>query len=61
MGSTTRHLILRKQGLDCAPCWTAKTIGRNPPCVHGDTRCLRRLDPGEAWARLRPFLADVLA
>jgi ADP-heptose:LPS heptosyltransferase len=58
---TTRHLVLRKAGLECAPCWTARTIGANPPCVHGDTRCLRRFGAEEAWAALRPFLADVLA
>ena len=61
MGASTRHLILRKAGLACAPCWTVDSIGINPPCVHGDTRCLRRLSPGEAWPSLRAFLADVLA
>lgn len=61
LGASTRHLVLRKQGLECAPCWTVATIGRNPPCIHGDTRCLRRFTADEAWPRLRPFLADVLS
>lgn len=60
-GGAPRHLILRREGLACAPCWTLGTIGRNPPCVHGDTRCLRALAPDEAWPRLRAFLASVLA
>lgn len=60
-GNSTRHLILRKPGLECAPCWTLATIGGNPPCIHGDTRCLRRFGSEEAWPALRPFLADILA
>jgi ADP-heptose:LPS heptosyltransferase len=61
VGASTRHLILRKAGLACAPCWTVDSIGINPPCVHGDTRCLRSFAPEEAWPALRAFLADVLA
>jgi ADP-heptose:LPS heptosyltransferase len=60
-GASTRHLVLRKEGLECAPCWTVETIGKNPPCIHRDTRCLRSFSADDAWPRLRPFLADILS
>ncbi|HLP40693.1 MAG TPA: glycosyltransferase family 9 protein [Fibrobacteria bacterium] len=56
-----RHLVLRKTGLGCAPCWTLRTLGRNPPCVHGDTRCLSAFEADEIWPRLRSFLDAALA
>lgn len=60
-GATTRHIVFRKAGLECSPCWTVDTIGKNPPCVHGDTRCLRSLGSEEVWPGLRAFIADVVS
>lgn len=55
------HLVLRRAGLPCAPCWTAATVGRNPACVYGDTRCLRDFAVEEAWPRLKEFVIGLNA
>jgi ADP-heptose:LPS heptosyltransferase len=51
------HLVLRRPGLACAPCWTASTVGDNPPCIYGDTRCLRDFPVDDIWPRVKAFLA----
>ena len=53
---SSSHLILRKPGLECAPCWTVKTVGMNPPCIYGDTRCLRTFAVENIWAKLEAWL-----
>ncbi len=54
-----RHLILRRGDLACAPCWTVRTVGKNPPCIYGDTRCLRDFDPDGIWERLREWVGHL--
>jgi ADP-heptose:LPS heptosyltransferase len=56
-----RHLVLRRGGLACAPCWTLATVGGNPPCIHGDTRCLRNLPVDDVWPRVRDFVEKLRA
>lgn len=50
-----RHFIVRAD-LPCSPCWSIATVGANPPCVFGDTRCLSNLDVLAEWPKIREFL-----
>ena len=50
------HLIVRRDDLRCAPCWTIHSLGKNPPCIYGDTRCLQQLELKEAWGKIRQFI-----
>ncbi len=54
-----RHLILRRGELTCAPCWTVRTLGNNPPCIYGDTRCLRDFGAEGIWKRLRDWIGSL--
>jgi ADP-heptose:LPS heptosyltransferase len=58
-GDAPRHLILRRADLECSPCWTLRTVGKNPPCIYGDTRCLRDLKPEGLWENLREWVAHL--
>jgi ADP-heptose:LPS heptosyltransferase len=55
----TRHLILRRQDLACAPCRTARNTGDDPGCIYGDWRCLKKFPLDKAWASLEPFLISL--
>ncbi|MDE2125035.1 MAG: glycosyltransferase family 9 protein [Armatimonadetes bacterium] len=50
------HLILRNPEASCSPCWSAKTVGRNPPCIFADTRCLQRMPIGRIWSELEAWV-----
>ncbi len=54
-----KHLIIRREDLQCAPCWTIRTIGKNPPCIHNDTRCLQNFPLQAYWPRLKLFLQNL--
>jgi len=54
------HLIVRRDDLDCTPCWTIHTIGANPPCKFGDTRCLKQMDGARIWPKVKAYLSVVL-
>jgi ADP-heptose:LPS heptosyltransferase len=57
---TTMHLIVRKSGLACSPCWTTHTLTQNPPCIYADTRCLTNLEVSEIWEKIEPYIAALL-
>jgi ADP-heptose:LPS heptosyltransferase len=59
VGGRPRHLILRRRDLACSPCWTLATVGDNPPCIYGDTRCLRDLSVEEAWKEIRDYVGSM--
>ena len=56
-----KHLIIRNDELSCSPCWTIRTIGANPPCIHGDTRCLRMIDIDAVWSKIKPFIDTAMS
>ncbi|MGO8670386.1 MAG: glycosyltransferase family 9 protein [Capsulimonadaceae bacterium] len=58
-GEPGPHLIIRRTDLDCTPCWTTRTVGANPPCIHGDTRCLKQMAIQAVWPRIADFIADL--
>jgi len=55
-----RHLIVRRDDLTCSPCWTLLTVGANPACIYGDTRCLTDLSIDKVWPRIASYLGGVL-
>ena len=57
----SEHLIVRRDDLTCSPCWTIQTVGANPPCIYGDTRCLQQFEMARAWPKIASFVADVLS
>jgi len=59
-GDRPRHLIVRRRDLPCQPCRTGMQVGKNPPCVTADIRCLRRFDAEDAWSQIEPFARRVL-
>ena len=59
-GHKGAHLLLRRDDLVCSPCWTARTVGANPPCVWGDYRCLTGFPIMKAWPQVREFIATLL-
>jgi ADP-heptose:LPS heptosyltransferase len=38
-----------RQKMACAPCWTLKNLGSQPPCPWGDWRCLQKWDFEDLW------------
>lgn len=54
-----RHLIVRRNDLTCTPCRTLRTVGTQPPCVHGDIRCLAGLNIAHEWSAIRHFVSNV--
>jgi heptosyltransferase-1 len=54
------HLIVRREDLDCAPCWTIHTIAKRPACIFGDTRCLRALEIEKVWPKMKKFIRQLL-
>lgn len=58
MSQLNRHLIIRNNKLDCSPCWTIRTIGANPPCKFGDTRCMHQMDIDHVWHQIETFIND---
>ncbi len=56
---STPHLIVRREDLECAPCWTIKTVGKNPPCIYGDTRCLQQMNVDLFWPKVREFVVTL--
>ena len=54
------HLVLRRRDLACSPCWRLDTVGRNPPCIYGDIRCLRDYPVDEAWKEIRGFCESMV-
>ena len=51
-----RHLILRREGT--LPCWTLKTVGRNPP-LNYDGASPWNLDLPVAWEELRNWMGSL--
>jgi len=60
-GEKGHDLIIRRSGLSCSPCWTAKTVGANPACVHGDKRCLTGFEIEECWGPIQKFIRETLS
>jgi ADP-heptose:LPS heptosyltransferase len=60
LGEPNEHLILRRRDLPCSPCWTAKTVGKNPPCIFGDTRCIQKFPIEEFLPEIDSYLRDIL-
>jgi ADP-heptose:LPS heptosyltransferase len=50
------HFVIRRDGMTCSPCWTLHTIGTDPPCIYGDTRCLKDFQAEPAWSKVRQAL-----
>ena len=59
INSPMNHLVVRS-GLQCSPCWTLKTVGANPACIYGDTRCLTQFDLDAAWPNIHEFIGTVV-
>lgn len=60
LGKRNRHLIVGRNDLACRPCRVGANVGRNPPCVTRDIRCLRELSADAAWAQIEPFARQVM-
>ena len=57
-GEKGDHLILRRSDLACSPCWTAKTVGGNPLCIHGDYRCVTQFPIEKFWPKIRQYIQE---
>ncbi len=51
------HIALQAKGVDCAPCWPLRGVGRRPPCPHAEQLCMIQLTPERVWSALAPLLA----